>query len=128
MEHKIQYPFQNDHDVLVAIIQEFNDSVDAIKHSMEDDHKTTLEVKALVEKQYQSLADRIDTVEEKLKLVDPHEIAQLKKDVRESKEWISGFNKTKHIAWIIAAAGFSIMGHYVPEVFIAIERLFGLHK
>lgn len=128
MEHRIQYPFQNDHDVMIALIEDFNNSIAAVTKQIQEDHATTLEVKEIIEKQYSHLSERIDKVEKELALLDPVEIAQVVKDARESKRWIADFNRSKHIAWVIASTGFIFIGYYLPVILNNIFKLFNAQK
>lgn len=125
MEHRIQYPFKNDHDFLIALIEDFNNSIAIVTKQIQEDHTTTLEVKEIIEKQYSHLSERIDKVEKDLALLDPVQIAQLVTDARESKQWISDFNRSKHVAWVIASTGFVVIGYYIPAIIANVLRIFG---
>ncbi len=128
MEHRINYPFQSDHDVMIALIEDFNLSIAAVTTKIQEDHATTLEVKEIVEKQYSHLSERIDKVEKELALLDPVAIAQVVKDARESKRWIADFNRSKHIAWVIASTGFVFIGYYLPVIINNFVKLLSAHK
>jgi len=126
METRIQYPFKNDHDIFIALIEDFNNSITSLRHQMAEDHEDTLEIKELLHKQYETLSSRIDTVEKDLLLLNPKDMAKLRTDIDNSTQWIVNFNKTKHIAWIIASTGFLLMGHYLyPAINTIINSIFG---
>lgn len=117
MTDDVQYPVNNDHDALITLITQFNATAKSIENRIAEDHLSTLEVKKIVEEQYSKLGDRITTLEDNLAKLDPVEIASLKKDVEATKLWIHDFNRTKHIAWVIASAGFIGIGYYIPFFF-----------
>lgn len=125
MEHRIQYPFKNDHDFLIALIEDFNNTVATLNQRMIEDHATTLEVKEIIQKQYSHLSDRIEKVENDLALLDPKLIAQTVEDVKAHKQWIADFNRTKHIAWVVASTGFVALGYYLPALIANLQRIFG---
>lgn len=116
MENNVSYPITSDHDALITLITEFNTTAKNIEHRITEDHASTLEVKEIVERQYESLTTRIQRIEADLLKLDPSEIAQLKVDMEKTKLWIHDFNRSKHIAWIIASAGFLIIGYYIPFI------------
>lgn len=113
-EEFTQYPFRTDHDVMVALVTDFNRTITSVKEKIEEDHKSTLEVKTIVESQYNKLSDRIREVEDTIIKLDPEHIAKLSADVQEVKQWQHDFARTKHIAWIAASTGFLLFGYYVP--------------
>jgi hypothetical protein len=124
MEDRIRYPFRNDHDITIALIEEFNSAVSSIERKIAEDHLTTLEVKKLIEQQYDTLSGRLEEVERRVAVIDPVEVAQLKQDVRETKQWQHDFNTTKHVAWIIASAGFVFIGYYLPTFVSLLKNIF----
>lgn len=114
MDPQVQYPLSNDHDALVTLIAEFNATAKQIGRAIAEDHDTTLEVRDLVQKQYTDLKLRIDSIEEDLLRINPDEVAQLKKDRDYLMMWVHDFNRTKHLAWVVASAGFILIGYYIP--------------
>lgn len=124
MDRRIQYPFKDDHEVFIALIAEFNGSIGEISRQVTANHEDTTEIKNLLQQQYEHLSERIDKVEKDLIALNPEELARLKADVRENKEYIANFKRTKHIAWVVASVGFALLGHYLPPIFKAVETLF----
>lgn len=116
----IQYPFKSDHDVLVALITQFNNTAETISQSVNEDKRMTREVKQLLEDQYAAVNGRLTTLEENFKQLDPKGIAKLKEDTQRNTQWINDFNRAKHIAWVVASAGFMLIGYYIPFFFNAI--------
>lgn len=109
-----QYPFRTDHDVMIALVTDFNTTITSIRDKIAEDHASTLEVKTIVENQYNKLSDRIRDVEDTILKLDPEHIAKLSADVQEVKQWQHDFNRTKHIAWVVASVGFLAFGYYIP--------------
>lgn len=123
MQEDIQYPIQNDHDAVVTLMTEFRLVAKSINDKIIEDHKTTLEVKQIVQDQYTQLSNRIALLEDNLSKLNPEEIAQLRRDVDGVKLWIRDFNTKKHVAWVIASTGFIFIGYYIPFFLNAISSL-----
>lgn len=123
MEDQIHLPFNNDHDVMVALVTEFNATIGVLSKRMEDDHKSTLEIKTLLESNYVKLSERIDVLEDTLIKLDPKEIASLAADVSEMKQQWRDFNRAKHLAWVIASGGFLAIGYYLPFFISTIQNI-----
>lgn len=121
---KIQYPFKTDHDIIVALIQDFNNSVDQIEKKIQEDHAATNDVKSFLEQNYRDLQGRVETVEKEIQTIDPKAIAQLKTDVAKSNQWIHDFNTKKHFAWVIASTGFLLIGYYIPVFIRTLQSIF----
>lgn len=114
MSDAIEYVPRDDHDVLVSMVTQFNNTAANIERRIAEDHASTLEVKKILEEQYSKLSDRITTLEDNFSKLDPTEIATIRTDLDGVKLWIHDFNRTKHLAWIVASVGFIFIGYYVP--------------
>lgn len=122
-----QYPVHNDHDAIVTLMTEFHLVAKGIRDKIAEDHETTLEVKQLVEEQYTQLSTRIYAIEQDLSKLDPEEIAKLRTDVNNVMLWQHDFNTKKHLAWVVASAGFIFIGYYLPYFVYLIKSIFFKH-
>ena len=114
MSEEIQIPLTTDHDVLVALITTFNTTTGNIEKRINEDKALTMEVKQFLEDHYTKLDGRIKTLEQNFQALNPEEIAKLRSEVDRNSLWIHDFNRAKHIAWVIASAGFLLIGYYIP--------------
>lgn len=107
----INYPFKNDHELFIALIEDFNHSVEDINKQLIGDRSDTMSIKQILEQQYAAIDKRLSTVEDNYRSLDPKVIAQDHSDVRELKQWKDDYDKTKHIAWVVASTLFGIIGY-----------------
>jgi hypothetical protein len=117
---QIQYPFQSDHDVIVALITDFNNSVEEFNKQMLASATGINNIQTLLSQQTKQTDARLVALENELKELDPKALAQI---VRENNEWITNFNNSKHIAWVVACAAFTLIGYFSNIVFTIFHQL-----
>lgn len=117
MESQIKYPFKNDHEFLIALIADFNNSMSNVNKKIMEDHETTLEVRNLLIEQNANLEKRLTAVEKELEKLDPKEIA-------DTIQWKKDFNKYKHLAWIFGSGFFLALGWFLQSIYYVINTFF----
>lgn len=104
----IDYTFKTDHDVVIALIEDFNNSIREFNKQAAANSTDLDEIKRALINQNETTNKRLNDIEEQLRSLDPKQLA---KDVRENNEFRKNFNQTKHVAWIVASAIFLIIGY-----------------
>ncbi len=110
MDNTLRYPFKDDHEFLIALIADFNNSMANVNRQIAADHTTTLEVRQLLLEQNANLEKRLRAVEEELVHLNPKEIA-------DTIQWRKDFNKWKHLAWIAGSGFFIALGYFLQAVY-----------
>lgn len=114
MDNQIKYPFKNDHEFLIALIADFNNSMSNVNKKIMEDHATTLEVRNLLIEQNANMEKRLSTVEKELEKLDPKAIA-------DTIQWRKDFNKYKHLAWIFGSGFFFALGYFLQYLYYVLN-------